>query len=76
MMPEEVVQAAQDLRAKTLLPVHWSKFSLSIHAWDEPMIRIVKEANRQNVKLLTPMIGEMINLEEGNNNTQWWETVT
>lgn len=29
MFPEEVVTAAQDLRAKTLLPVHWGKFALA-----------------------------------------------
>ena len=29
MMPEETVQAAIDLKAKKLLPVHWAKFSLS-----------------------------------------------
>lgn len=75
MMPEEVVQAAQDLKAKVLLPVHWSKFSLSIHAWDEPMIRIVKEAEKKNVTLLTPMIGELINLKETRSQNWWWENV-
>lgn len=32
MMPEETVQAAVDLYAKALLPVHWGKFSLALHA--------------------------------------------
>ncbi len=32
MMPEETVQAAVDLKAKQLLPVHWGKFAwLCIH---------------------------------------------
>lgn len=74
MMPEEVVQAAQDLRAKTLLPVHWSKFSLSVHAWDEPMIRVFKEARRKNVPLLHPMIGEVVYLKENIQTTAWWES--
>ena len=76
MMPEEVVQAAQDLKAKALLPVHWSKFSLSIHAWDEPMVRVFKEAKRKNVALLHPMIGEVIYLREHIQSTAWWENVT
>ena len=75
MMPEEVVQAAKDLRAKSLLPVHWSKFSLSIHAWDDPIIRIVKEANRQGIVLLHPMIGEVIYLKDNIPFTRWWEEV-
>ena len=75
MMPEEVIQAAQDLNAKTLLPVHWSKFSLSIHAWDEPIVRASDEARRKNVKLLHPMIGEAIDLKENFSSTAWWENV-
>jgi L-ascorbate metabolism protein UlaG (beta-lactamase superfamily) len=40
MSPEEVVQAAIDLKAKRLLPVHWGKFALALHSWDEPIIRL------------------------------------
>ena len=67
MMPEEAVQAAEDLRAKKLLPVHWAKFSLSVHAWDEPIIRVTKEARRKGIELLHPMIGEAIRLKEPSN---------
>jgi L-ascorbate metabolism protein UlaG (beta-lactamase superfamily) len=75
MSPEETVQAALDLRAKKLLPVHWAKFSLSIHSWDEPIIRIKKEAERRNVKLLHPMIGETIDLDKDQNFSSWWEEI-
>ena len=75
MMPEETVQAAVDLKAKKLLPVHWSKFSLALHDWDEPIIRLVKEAKRKNMPLLSPMIGESINLEEIINPVAWWENI-
>jgi hypothetical protein len=36
------VQAAIDLKAKSLLPVHWGKFTLALHAWDEPIKRVWK----------------------------------
>ncbi len=75
MMPEEVVQAAVDLKAKKLLPVHWSKFALAPHAWDEPIIRVSKEAIRQNMAILHPMIGEQINLKETDHSTAWWEQI-
>jgi L-ascorbate metabolism protein UlaG (beta-lactamase superfamily) len=75
MMPEETVQAALDLGAKKLLPVHWAKFSLSVHAWDEPIRRIQKEALRLNLTLLHPMIGEWVNLKGENYFENWWETV-
>ncbi|HET7000902.1 MAG TPA: MBL fold metallo-hydrolase [Puia sp.] len=75
MMPEETVQAAIDLGAKKLLPVHWAKFSLSLHAWDEPIIRIKKEADLKNVCLLHPMIGEYVDLDASQIFTCWWERI-
>jgi L-ascorbate metabolism protein UlaG (beta-lactamase superfamily) len=75
MMPEEVVQAAKDLKATLLLPVHWSKFSLSIHAWDEPMIRLMKEAEKQHQPVLHPMIGEAVDLQENVTSIEWWKGI-
>lgn len=72
MMPEEVVQAAEDLRAKRLLPVHWSKFSLSLHAWDEPIIRVTNKAKEKGLPVLHPMIGEAIDLKNTPGSTEWW----
>ena len=74
-MPEETVQAAIDLGAKKLLPVHWAKFSLSLHAWDEPIIRIKKEADLKNVYLLHPMIGEYVDLDTHQIFTSWWKRI-
>lgn len=74
MMPEEVVTAAQDLRARQLLPVHWAKFSLSLHAWDEPIQRVTAAAEMQGMPLLTPMIGEKVDLNHpAIPFKKWWE---
>jgi L-ascorbate metabolism protein UlaG (beta-lactamase superfamily) len=73
MTPEETVQAAIDLRANRLLPVHWAKFSLSVHAWNEPIIRIKKEAERRQMKLVHPMIGETVDLDKEEIFSNWWE---
>src|SRR5450432_557141 len=75
MMPEETVQAAIDLRANKLLPVHWGKFALSVHAWDEPIIRIKKEADFKNLLLLHPMIGESVDLDNDQVFSIWWEGI-
>jgi L-ascorbate metabolism protein UlaG (beta-lactamase superfamily) len=74
MMPEETVQAAIDLKAKRLFPVHWGKFQLAMHDWDEPIIRALTEATRLNQPLITPRIGEIVelkNLEQQFSN--WWK---
>lgn len=74
MMPEQVVTAAQDLQAKRLMPVHWGKFSLGLHDWDEPIKRLTAEAEKQNLRLLTPMIGEKASLTDTTQvYTKWWE---
>ncbi len=76
MMPEQTVQAALDLRAKKLLPVHWAKFSLSNHAWNEPILRVKKEAANRNLSLLHPMIGELVNLDLEQSFDNWWERIS
>jgi L-ascorbate metabolism protein UlaG (beta-lactamase superfamily) len=75
MMPEEVVQAGIDLKAKKILPVHWAKFTLSLHAWDEPINRIIAEAEKRDMPLIHPMIGEEVNLKDPKPSTTWWENI-
>ncbi len=72
MMPEEAVQAAVDLKAKSLLPVHWGKFTLALHAWDEPIKRILDRAKELNMKVLTPKIGQPLILVDGFQTQNWW----
>ncbi len=75
MMPEEVVQAGIDLQTKKLLPVHWAKFSLSLHAWDEPVTRVTAEATKKNMEIITPMIGEAVDLQNPVSSTGWWQNI-
>ena len=75
MMPEEVVQAAQDLQAKKLLAVHWGKFALANHAWDDSITRVYKAAQQNNMPLLTPMIGEKLKTDGEQQFSKWWEGV-
>lgn len=72
MMPEQTVQASVDLNAKVLFPVHWGKFTLAMHAWDEPITRLTKKAKELNVKVTTPLIGEPIVLNTTYPDKTWW----
>lgn len=73
MMPEETVQAAVDLKAKLLLPVHWGKFKLGMHPWNEPIKRILKKARELNLAIVSPQIGEPLILNNSFRGTNWWE---
>lgn len=72
MFPEQTVQAAKDLNAKVLLPVHWGKFTLAMHSWNEPVIRAVKQAKLDHVKITTPLLGESLILDEYYPSKEWW----
>ena len=76
MFPEEVVTAAQDLRAKTLLPVHWGKFALAYHAWNEPIQRLTERASEQQLVVTTPKIGEPVVIGSTYPREVWWEAET
>ncbi len=73
MLPEETVQAAIDLQARQLLPVHWAKFKLSMHDWNEPIRRVTAAASVLQMPLLTPKIGEPVHLKKENQFGCWWE---
>ena len=73
MMPEETVQAAIDLKAASLFPVHWGKFTLALHAWDEPIKRILEKAKALDMKVYVPKIGEPLTPGNGFLTSNWWE---
>jgi len=72
MLPEETVQAAQDLNAKVLMPVHWGKFRLSLHPWNEPAERVYAAAQENSMPLLMPRIGETSALHSLPEVACWW----
>lgn len=73
MMPEETVQAAKDLKATTLMPVHWGKFTLAMHPWDEPIRRVTAAAARAGLPITTPRIGEIVNINQHYPKEAWYD---
>lgn len=73
MMPDEVLQAAKDLKAKRLFPVHSSKFALANHSWDTPL-KTISELNKTiKQPLITPIIGEIVYLKDtAQIFKEWW----
>jgi len=75
MMPNEVVQAAIDLKSEKFMPVHWAKFTLALHDWDEPINEVTKEAADKNIQPIHPLIGEKISLDSTHISKKWWENL-
>ena len=73
MMPEQTVQAAIDLNGKLMMPIHWGAFTLALHSWTDPIVRVTAAAKQQGVPITTPKIGEPVLLKENTYPaTQWW----
>lgn len=72
--PEQVVLEAKELNAQRVLPIHWGKFALAEHNWKEPIERLIN--NKENLNILTPMIGEVVDLNnESQVFTSWWKKI-
>ncbi|MEP7196366.1 MAG: MBL fold metallo-hydrolase [Saprospiraceae bacterium] len=76
LMPDEIVKAAKDLKAKSLLVVHNSKFAIANHAWDEPLINVAKQCKEQEIRLISPRIGERVDLKDVEQKfSEWWKEI-
>ena len=77
MVPEEALLAAKDLKARALLPSHIGKFSLAHHSWAEPFNRVTKSENEKDFRVLTPMIGEIVDIDDNAQSfSRWWESIS
>ena len=75
MFPEDTAKAAMDLGAKKLFPIHWAKFSISTHAWDEPIIKLLAENEKLGLDIIHPLIGQPVRLDEDEIFPRWWEGI-
>ncbi|MCC2521870.1 MBL fold metallo-hydrolase [Vibrio coralliilyticus] len=73
MQARHTMQAFMDLGAEQLFPVHWSTFELFAHKWDEPMTDLIEEAKVTGARLVTPMVGETLELNDEINTSFWWK---
>jgi L-ascorbate metabolism protein UlaG (beta-lactamase superfamily) len=69
----EAAQAAVDLKASLLQPIHWAKFEEANHPWNEAIEKLIPAAKKLNVALNIPRIGEPYTLGEPPKRTVWWD---
>ncbi len=74
--PERAVVAHRMVRGRVMLPVHWALLTLAYHGWTEPVERVLAEAKKADVKVMTPKPGQSIEPDgEGAALEHWWPTV-
>ena len=76
MMPEETAQAAVDVQANLMMPIHWGSFVLALHTWDDPVRRVTAKANDLGQAVIVPQIGEQIVLHDPTpKKPNWWQSL-
>ncbi len=77
MTPEQTIRAHKELKGRKMIPVHNGTFDLAFHSWNDPFEQSVEIANREFIDILTPIMGQIITIEndESVNKARdlfWW----
>lgn len=73
--PEQAVEARLALDSGLFIPVHWGTFALAMHAWTEPVERVLAAAEKAGVPLAVPRPGESIEPATPPELTRWWPEI-
>lgn len=56
-----------------LMPIHWGLFDLALHAWNQPIKRLLEVAHTESVKLWAPAPGKPTEVVRGvEMHSDWW----
>ena len=73
MGPDHASNAHLALKGKLMMPIHWGTFNLALHAWNEPIERLIGYAKQKNIKLFIPEPGKPTEVK-GSFNSEWWKS--
>ena len=72
MQPSESMQAHLDLNGKHMIPIHNGTFDLALHSWYDPLDQITELGKQHQASVLTPIVGERIDLANISATDKWW----
>jgi L-ascorbate metabolism protein UlaG (beta-lactamase superfamily) len=71
--PDNAAKAFEALGSKGLMmPIHWGLFNLALHAWKQPVERMLEVADEKGIKLWLPEPGAPTEVA-GELRSGWWE---
>jgi L-ascorbate metabolism protein UlaG (beta-lactamase superfamily) len=71
----QAVEANQLLKGDRMLPVHWLTFDLALHPWEEPVVQALEAGAELGAEVITPQLGELVDLRGRVERTRWWEPI-
>ncbi len=72
LFPDQAIQLCLDIDTRLLFPIHWGAFDLAMHPWDESIQMVADLAAENNIKLVTPIMGEKV-IPGLSPTINWWE---
>ncbi len=72
MFPEDAALAYKDLKAKKLFPIHWGMFVLSKHPWNDPAKQLHIFSQTNQIDLIVPKLGQLVNFGDEFQLDEWW----
>ena len=73
MGPDHASNAHLALKGKLMMPIHWGTFNLALHAWDEPVMRVLDYAKQKGIALVLPEPGKPTEINGTEHISGWWE---
>ncbi|MGA7157244.1 MAG: MBL fold metallo-hydrolase [Acidobacteriaceae bacterium] len=70
---EAMMAGGRGSRGGLMMPIHWGLFNLALHAWKQPVERIVEVADEKGIKLWLPVPGAPTEVVSGAElRSGWW----
>lgn len=73
MGPDLAAEAFTAVNANLMMPIHWGTFNLALHAWTQPIERLLELAPQKKIPLLVPQPGETYTYNGKPYINHWWE---
>ena len=73
--PEQAVDARVALGSGLFIPVHWGTFNLAMHAWTEPVERVLVAAEKVGISVAVPRPGESVEPVNPPQLARWWPSI-
>jgi len=58
--PDAAAELHREVGGRVLMPIHWGSFNLALHAWDQPILRLMELAEQGELALLAPLPGQRV----------------
>ncbi|OKS87849.1 MBL fold metallo-hydrolase [Mucilaginibacter polytrichastri] len=72
MGPDHASNAHIALKGGLMMPIHWGTFNLALHAWYEPIERLIQLAKEKQIRLFAPEPGQPTQINDLPFISGWW----